>query len=267
MKKKVFRWTKLILIVYSLLGIVFYYGQERIFFHPQAVAPDSSYRFSSPYNEINIPLDTAGNIHIVCFTVPDSLRKGIVLYFHGNRKNVSHYAGFANGFIRRGYEVWMPDYPGFGKSTGKLSEQALYDEALQVYKLLRTRYSPEQILIYGKSMGSGVAAELASIRDCRRLILETPYYSMQSLAQRYLWLYPTGWMLRYRFPTYRFLAHVTAPITIFHGTADEIIPYSNAAALQQQLKAGDAFITIPGGRHNDLNDYPLMQHILDSLLP
>ena len=70
----------------------------------------------------------------------------------------------------------MIDYPGFGKSTGVFSEQLLYDWALTLYKLARAYYSPDSIIIYGKSMGTGIAAQLASIRDCRHLILETPYY-------------------------------------------------------------------------------------------
>jgi uncharacterized protein len=118
----------------------------------------------------------------------------------------------------------MPDYPGFGKSTGVLSEAAMYDQALQVYKRARQFYKPNEIIIYGKSMGTGVAAQLASVRDCKRLILETPYNSMRSLVGIYLWMYPLKSILKYQFPTDEYMAKITAPISIFHGTDDGVIP-------------------------------------------
>ncbi len=253
-------------MVYCLLGIAFYYLQERLLFHPQAVSADSTYRFSTPFKEINLPVDAKTTINIIRFTVPDSVRKGVVLYFHGNRENVNHYARFAVNFTRNGYEVWMPDYPGFGKSTGVLNEQALYEESLQVYKLARSTCQPPRLIIYGKSVGTGIAAQLASVRDCKRLILETPYNSITSLTKRYFWMYPVDLLLKYKLPIDQYLTKVTAPVTVFHGTDDGLIALGNADQLRQQLKPADQFIVIPGGRHNNLNDFPFMQQKLDSLL-
>jgi pimeloyl-ACP methyl ester carboxylesterase len=178
-----------------------------------------------------------------------------VLYFHGNMENVRHYAPYAKDFTGQGYEVWMLDYPGYGKSTGKFSEANLYTYAQVVYKLARSRWAADHIILYGKSLGTGVAAQLASVHNCRRLILECPYYSMTSLARRYLFLYPVGSMLHYRFPTNEYLPVVAAPITIFHGTSDGVVSYGNASRLRDLLKPGDEFITIEGGGHNDLHEH------------
>lgn len=235
-------------------------------FHPKTVKQDSVYHFTQVHTELNLEWDAETRFNIVQFPAPDSVAKGLVIYFHGNKENVNHYARFANGFTRNGYEVWMPDYPGFGKSTGKLTEQILYDEALQVYKMARTRYRPDQIILYGKSMGTGIAAELASVRDCKRLILETPYYSFTSLTKIAFWMYPVDLLMHFKMRTHEYLAKVTAPVTIFHGTADGVIPYFNAARLKNHLKPGDEFITIKGGSHNNLMDFPLMQKKSDSLL-
>ena len=131
-KKNIFRWIKIIIFVYSLTGIVFYYLQDKLLLHPLPVNADSTYHFAQPFAETNITVDAQTKFNIVQFTVSDSLKKGIVLYFHGNRENVNHYAQFAANFTRNGYEVWMPDYPGFGKSSGTLSEQIMYDEACQL---------------------------------------------------------------------------------------------------------------------------------------
>ena len=265
-KKKVFRWIKVVIICYCLIGTALYYLQDRILFRPKQLSPDSTYHFTQPFTENNIALDAKTQVNIIQFTVADSLKKGIVLYFHGNRENISHYAQFAPVFTRNSYEVWMPDYPGYGKSTGEFSEQVLYDEALQVYKLARTKYKPGQIIIYGKSLGSGIAAQLASVRDCKNLILETPYYSFTSLVRLICWMYPVDLLLHYKIPTHKYLTKVTAPITIFHGTGDGVVPYFNSKRLKPFLKSTDEFITIDGGSHNNLYTYPLVQKKLDSLL-
>lgn len=265
-KQKLFRWIKLIVAVYALAGIALYYLQEKLLFHPVAIAADSSYHFSQSFTEANILLDKDTRFNIVQFIPADTPAKRIVLYFHGNRENVNHYAGFANNFTSKGYEVWMPDYPGFGKSTGELTEAILYEEALHVYKLARVRYQPEQILLYGKSLGTGIAAQLASVRDCRQLILETPYYSLTSLTRILFWMYPVNQLLHFKMRTHEYLPKITAPVTIFHGTADGVIPYLNAKRLKKLLKPADSFITIESGSHNDLNGFPLMQEKLDSLL-
>ncbi len=260
------RWLKIIVLVYALIGILFYSFQRRVLFQPVVVSQDSVYQFEQPYEEVWIPVDETARTNMIHFTVPDSLRKGVVLYFHGNRGNVRRYRRFVNRFLSNGYAVWMPDYPGFGKSTGVLSETAMYDQALQVYKRARQFYKPNEIIIYGKSMGTGVAAQLASVRDCKRLILETPYNSMRSLVGIYLWMYPLKSILKYQFPTDEYIAKITAPISIFHGTDDGVIPYSNASKLKKYLKSTDEFITIESGSHRDLNSFSLMQQKLDSLL-
>lgn len=265
-KKKIYRWVKIIIVVYCLTGTALYYLQDTLLLHPKQLSADTVFHFNQPFTETHIDMDAQTRFNIVQFTVPDSLRKGIVLYFHGNRENVNHYAEFALNFTRNGYEVWMPDYPGFGKSTGKLTEQLLYDEALQVYKMARTRYRPVQMIIYGKSLGSGVAAQLAAIRDCKKLILETPYYSFTSMARLLFWMYPVDMLMHLKLPLHEYLTKVTAPVTIFHGTSDGVIPYFNAKRLKENLKPTDEFITIEGGSHNNLNTFPLVQKKLDSLL-
>lgn len=256
----------MILVVYCLTGIVFYYLQEKLLFQSKQLSSDSQFHFTQPFTETDLEWNAQTKFNVVKFTVPDSLRKGMVLYFHGNKENVNHYADAAINFTRNGYEVWMPDYPGYGKSTGKLSEQLLYDEALQVYKMARTKYKPTEIILYGRSIGSGIAAQLASIRDCKRLILETPYYSVSSLTRLVFFLYPVDMLLHYKFPTHEYLTKVTAPVSFFHGTSDVVIPYFNAKRLKQNLKPSDEFITIDGGSHNNLTTFPLMQRKLDSLL-
>lgn len=253
------------MMLYGLIGIAIYYLQDSILFHPEKMTKDRSYHFAIPHKELNIPFNDSANINVIEFTTAGPA-KGVVLYFHGNRKNIAWYAGYASNFTKNGYEVWMMDYPGYGKSTGVLTEQRLYDYALQLYTLAASRFAKDSIVLYGKSMGTGLAAYIASRKNCKKLILETPYYSITSLSAHYFPLYPVGRMIHYKIPTYEYLQRVIVPVTIFHGTSDGVIPYSNAAKLKPFLKPTDQFITIEGGSHNDLNDFPLFHQKLDSLL-
>jgi alpha-beta hydrolase superfamily lysophospholipase len=265
-KRKVFKWVNIIIMFYCVVGIAVYYLQEKFLFHPEPIAASTAFKFKSPFKEVNAKLDEKTKYNIVQFTVTDKPCRGVVLYFHGNKTNVNHYAFAAPYFTKHGYEVWMADYPGFGKSTGTLSEQVLYNEALTVYKMARARFSPDSIVIYGRSLGTGIAAQLASIRDCKRLVLETPYYSIPSLSKTFLWMYPVDRMLNFKLPTHEYLTNVTAPVTVFHGTGDRVVAYSNAERLKEVLKTGDEFITINGGNHNNLMKYKEMTSKLDSIL-
>lgn len=266
-RRRIFNIIKIIFVVYCLIGIGVKYFQDMILFHPEKKFRNEKFNTNLPHKEVNIHFNASSNMNVVEFFASDTTHiKGVVLYFHGNRKNIDWYATYAPNFTKNNYEVWMIDYPGFGKSTGPLTEQRLYEYATQLYKLARSRFAKDNIIIYGKSMGTGIAAQLASVKDCKALVLETPYNSLTSLVGNYLFMYPLKNILHYNFPTFEYLPKVDAPITIFHGTSDGVIPYSNAQKLKQVLKEKDEFITIEGGEHNNLNDYPLFHQKLNAIL-
>jgi alpha-beta hydrolase superfamily lysophospholipase len=264
--KKIRKWLIILLATYVSIGVLLHFFQEKILFQPEPLAIDHSYNFSIPFKEINLPVSNDKTMGIVQFTVADSLCKGVVLYFHGNKRNIERYAPFASYFTKNNYEVWMIDYPGFGKSTGNRTEEILYADALELYKMALARFSKDSIIVYGKSMGTGIAAQLASIKDCKRLILETPYYDFPSVIRQYLPVYPMNWILRYQLPTHEYLLRVAGPVTIFQGTNDRIIRHANAARLIKCLEKDDEFISIEGGSHNDLYQFKETRDKLDSLL-
>ncbi|MDX2049349.1 MAG: alpha/beta fold hydrolase [Chitinophagaceae bacterium] len=260
------RFIKIVILLYCTTGILIYYLQDYVLFQPVPLTKNHLYNFSAPHREVNIAFTEKSNISIVQFLCKDAAVKGVVLYFHGNKKNISWYARFAPRFTKHGYEVWMIDYPGYGKSTGSFTEEMLYLYAMQMYKLAKNKFAADSIIIYGKSMGTGIAACLASFQPCKKLILETPYYSFSSIGSYYFPIYPMEMMTKIKIPSFKYLQNVKAPVSIFHGTGDRIIPYSNAERLKPYLKPGDEFITVEGGSHNDLNEFPLVQQKLDSLL-
>lgn len=265
-KKLLIRWLKIFVIIYCLIGIAIYILQDYILLRPVQLSRDHKFNFDMPFKEVNIPYDINTNINIVQFTPVDTSPKGVLLYFHGNRSNISRYRRFVPYFTRSGYEVWMIDYPGYGKSTGKFSEQLVYEWSLLMYKLARTRFSADSIVIYGKSLGTGIATQLASVRNCQYLILETPYYSLPSVIGSHAPIYPVDRMIRHQFPTYKFLPKVSDPVIVLHGTNDGVIPYRHALRLQALLKKDDELITITGGTHRNLYSFLIVPHKIDSLL-
>ncbi len=260
------KWLKIAVILYIAGGIALYYLQDAILFHPVQLKGSHKYETREAHTDVSIPINEEDTLNMVRFHPAGKQPRGVVLYFHGNKKNIGWYARFTPFFTRHGYEVMMIDYPGFGKSRGKFTEKTLYDWARQLYKFSRSYYPADSIIIYGKSMGTGIAAYLASREECRRLILETPYYDFPSVIRQYLPIYPVGSMLHYKLPTYQYLQFVKAPVTIFHGTSDWVIRYRNSKRLKRLLKPPGEFISIEGGSHNNLYEYPLMQRKMDSLL-
>lgn len=250
--KKILKYLRIAVFIYVVGGALLYLLQDRILFHPVSLKKEHKYGFTQPHKEIDIPINEKSSMNIVQFTSTDTTTRGVVLYFHGNKKNISWYANYAPYFTREGYEVWMIDYPGYGKSTGKLSEQTLYQWAEVLYRFALSRFPDQQIIVYGKSMGTGIAAYLTSRNPCQQLILETPYYDFPAVVKHYLPIYPVHSLLHYQIPTHEYLARTKAPITILHGTKDRVVTYSNAVRLKEFLKPGDTLVTISGGRHNDL---------------
>ena len=263
---KIFRFVKVFILLYSIIGIALYYLQDKFLFHPEKINTDYRYKFSFPFQDISIPFNAADTMNMLKFFPADSLRKGVVIYFHGNMKNVERYAPFAKIFTDNGYEVWMPDYPGFGKSTGEFTEKKLYQQALQVGKMAAGRYHNDSIIFYGKSLGTGIAAYVASVQPCKQLILETPYFDIPSIVGAYAFMYPTQRMIKFKIPTWQYLMDVKAPVTILVGNADGVIRNSVSYKLKKYLKPGDKYIVVEGAGHNEVNVSEVYNKVMDSLL-
>lgn len=255
-RKKIWLYTRIFIIIYCGVGIALYTFQEDILFHPQKLNSNYQFKFNVPFEELTVPFNREDTLSMIKLFPKDSVRLGVVIYFHGNRKNVERFVPFAKIFTDNGYEVWIPDYPGYGKSTGSITEDKLYEQAVQVQQMAALKYPANKIIIYGKSLGSGIAAYVASLTKNRLLILETPYYSIPDVFNAYSYIYPISKMIRYKLPTYEYLTEIEEPITVFAGGSDWIIPYRCALKLKTYLKNSDEFIKIDAAGHNDLNLSP-----------
>ena len=252
-----------IVIIYVLGGITLYFIQDLLIFHPKALPGDHKFSFEQSFEENNIPFGKE-NLSIVKFK-PAAPRKGIVLFFHGNMDNVEHYRQYPSLFTRNDHEVWMIDYPGFGKSTGKRTERIIYQQAVFMYNLAAQQMHADSIIIYGKSLGTAPASYLASIKACKLLVLETPFYNMPELAGDHFPIYSLFPLVRYSFPNNLHVQKTKSPVLIFHGTNDNVVPYKEGKLLATENPHAK-LITIDKGTHNDLFGFELYQREMDSIL-
>lgn len=249
-------WLIAILIILALLVLgnlftgVF---QEFFIFRPERLREDYAYSFQSPFEELFLSSPHKGRLNALWFRqnrYPKT--RGLILYFHGNKGSLRRWGRLHYFFVRLGYDYLVYDYRGFGKSRGPRSESLMYQDAQAVFDFAVQHYPPEQIVIYGRSLGSAFASWLAGRVEARMLILETPFASMRRLFAAYFPFMPPLFRFRYLFPNNRWLKKVAMPVYIFQGDEDLIVPFKVAAHLKRYLKPGDQFFAIEGGSHNNL---------------
>nr|WP_314882156.1 alpha/beta fold hydrolase [uncultured Campylobacter sp.] len=216
------------------------------------------------FQEINIPFG-GGLINGLKFSAVEP--KGAILFFHGNFGDVSGWGAYGADFAALGYDFYIFDYPGYGKSDGKISsQQQLFASADAMSRYVLAQHPPRKLAMIGYSIGSGIAAQQAAKWDAARLILLAPYFSFERLAHEKIPFVPK-FLIRYKIPTAEFLqAARGTQITLIHGAADELIPVQHCRDLAGSLKEGDLFYEIPDARHNGLLAMPGIWEILKERL-
>ena len=251
-------------ITYLTLALVVYFFQHFFFFRPE-ILPDS-FVFDYPFGfeEKTFEMEDGGRINSLHFRVPNS--RGVVLYCKGNSRSIKGWSKFAIQFLSNGFDFFVMDYRGFGKSRGKRTESRLYSDTQQMYRYLNGFYPEETIVVYGRSLGSGIATRIASWNRPACLILDSPYYSFYHHVRRYAFILPLRLLLRYQIRTDQFIRQVQAPIYIIHGTKDRLIPISDSKRLRALAPHAIQLIEVAGAGHNNLPDYPEFHELLYTIL-
>ncbi|GAO41402.1 alpha/beta hydrolase [Flavihumibacter petaseus] len=259
----IFRCMFLVIILFTLLCVGLYFLQEKLIYFPQRL--DKAYRFDfrSSFEEINIPTEE-GVLNGVLFRADSA--KGLIFYLHGNGGSVGDWGSVADRYTALRYDVFILDYPGYGKSDGAISSQAkLYKAVQSAYDKMKSRYKEEEIVVLGYSIGTGPAAWLAAGNRPGKLILQAPYYSLTDIMRK-TWPFVPTFLLKYKFPTNEYLAACKMPVVIIHGDQDEVIYYGSSLKLQKEMKAGDTLITLHGQTHNGITDNPDYVALLPTIL-
>jgi len=245
-----------IIIGYVVLIAIVYFVQERFIFKPEKLHADFKYEYDVPFKELFFDVEPGVSINGLHFTVNKPL--GLILYFHGNSRSIKGWAKYAKDFFRYNYDVVLVDYRGFGKSTGKRSERDMLKDMQFVYDTLAVQYTEHHIIVYGRSLGSGFAAKIASDNKPRYLILDAPYFSFTKAIERFFPILPIRFLLRFHLRTDKWIRHVNCHTYILHGTKDWLLPISNSEKLQAINPGKITLIRIHGGGHNNLptfNEY------------
>ncbi len=239
--------------------------QRSFILHPKKLDKTHVFKFDFEYEEKFFPIEE-GDVHAIHAYTSNSDKKGVILYFHGNADNLDRWGKVSSDFLERGYDVLMMDYRGFGKSDGKSTEETMYEDAETMYHELIKEYAPSDIIVYGRSIGSGVATQIASRYKVKKLFLETPFYSLEDVVKQKYPYVLLLFKLQFEFPNYSNIDSLETPIHIFHGTKDRIVPYESAEKLKSYLKDSDTFLTIEGAGHKNIGNFDSYQDELSKLL-
>lgn len=244
--------------------MLIYLVQERFIFKPEKLKQDFEYRYDVPFKELFFDVGPGVRINGLHFTVDKPL--GLILYFHGNTRSIKGWAKYARDFLKYKYDVVLVDYRGFGKSTGERTERDMLSDMQFVYSHLAGNYSESHLIVYGRSLGSGFAAKVASDNSPRYLILDAPYYSFKKAVERFIPILPMRLLLRFHLRTDKWIAAVKCHTYIIHGTKDWLIPINHSQKLQSLNPKKITLVRIEGGGHNNLHKFPAYHNMIRDIL-
>lgn len=220
-------------VSYSVICVALFFFQERLLFFPEHLESTHKFAFENPFIEEHIITKRGDTINSLLFKAEGAT--GVILYLHGNAGSLKTVGNESENLLPLGYDVFMIDYAGYGKSSGAIETQAqLFDDMQTVYDHLKKSYQEQDIIIVGYSIGSGIAAHLAANNKPSLLVLQAPYYSMVDMMERTYPVIPS-FILDYTLNTNEYLKDCNMPVHLFHGANDEVIPLASSYLLQKEL--------------------------------
>lgn len=241
-----------LLAAYGLLLLLVYLLQPRLLFLPGvpgrelAATPDL---IGIEYRDVELHTSDGETLH--GWWLPHDRSRATVLFFHGNAGNISHRLESLEIFHELGVDVLIVDYRGYGRSSGSPSEAGLYLDAQAAWKWLTEtqKVRAGEIILFGRSLGGAVAAELAARVDAAGLIVESVFTSVPDIAAQLYWWLPVRWLSRLDFDTAGNIRRTDLPVLVVHSSDDEIIPFSHGRRLHEIAGERGTLLEIRGG-HN-----------------
>ncbi|ADE16821.1 conserved hypothetical protein [Nitrosococcus halophilus Nc 4] len=238
---------------YGILVLLVYFLQPRLLYFPHI--PSRAVETTPTQVGLNfetVTLTTEDGVTLEGWYLPSSKERGTVLFFHGNAGNISHRLDSLSLFHHLGLSSFIIDYRGYGRSQGRPTETGTYLDAQAAWHYLtQQRQIPEEeIVLFGRSLGGAIAAQLTDDTQPGALIVESAFTSIPDLAAELYPFLPARWLTRFRYPTQNFLQKATCPVLIIHSRDDEIIPFTHGQALFKAAPFPKQFLVLNGG-HND----------------
>jgi uncharacterized protein len=253
------KWLVVLISIGYLVGLVVLFFVQRTFIFPipqtTRTAPEAA---GFPEAEEHI-LTTADGEKVIVWHVPAKPGHAVVIYFPGNGDFLAGRVSRLRAITSDGTGLVALSYRGYAGSSGKPSEQGLLQDAAAAYAFTAARYSADRIVVWGFSLGSGVAVALAADRPVGKIILEAPYTSITDIAATVYRIVPVRWLMRDQFRSHERIVRVTAPLLIMHGARDSVIPLGFGERLFALAREPKQFVRFPEGGHDDLDHHGAME--------
>lgn len=242
-----------IISVYIVLAGYIYIFQSRFVYYPDLVSPS----LSADPSHIgllfeNISFVTSDGVKLSGWFIPKDNPRGVLLFCHGNAGNIGHRLESIQLFNRLGLEIFIFDYRGYGDSEGKPTEEGTYQDVEAAWKYLveKRRIKKDKAIVFGRSLGGGIASWLASKYTPKALILESTFTSLPDIAAARYWFIPVRILMRIKYNTAGRLGNVNCPTLIVHSRDDRVIPLTHGQRLFETASEPKVLLEITG-THND----------------
>jgi len=238
---------------YAAALCALYVFQERLLFPSTTMAASYAFEFAQPFEEMRIPVP-GGSLDALLFRQPRP--RGLVFFLHGNRGDLRTWTTGLDFYRRVNYDLFIVDYRGYGKSTGRIdSEAQLHGDVRAAWDAIAPRYAGQPIVVYGRSLGSGLAAELARNVHPALLVMVTPFVNLAAAAQRRYPMAP-GFLLKYPLRTDAIIGDVTSPVFLVAGSRDRLTPPSDSLALKALTHSPVEVLVVEGAGHVNIHQFP-----------
>ena len=247
------KWLIIAALIFGGLVALMYLLQRSLLYHPerQRTPPAAAGLFDAQ----EIVLDTADGEKVIVWYIPSKENKPLVLYFQGNAGALRNRANRFRALADDGTGVVALSYRGYGGSTGSPTEQGLIADAEAAYAFAVARAAPERIVVWGESLGTGVAVALAAAHKVGSVVLESPFTSAADVGAGVYWYLPVQSLMKDPFRSDARIGKVTAPLLILHGDRDTVVPIALGERLFAKANEPKRFVRFAGGHHHDLDDY------------
>jgi hypothetical protein len=260
------KWLVALVVIGYLCGLVALFLLQRTFIFPiPPVGRTSPQAAGFPQAEEHV-LTTSDGEKVIIWYVPAKPGHAVVLFFHGNGDFLAGRVDRFRGITADGTGLVALSYRGYAGSTGTPSEQGLLNDAAAAYAFTAARYKADQIVVWGFSLGTGVAVAVAADHPVGKLILEAPYTSIADIAGSKFRLVPVRWLLRDPFRSDERIGRVNAPLLIMHGEKDPVIPIHFGERLFALARQPKQLVRFPEGGHENLDNYGAIEaarHFID----
>ena len=238
---------------YLALAALMYVAQRALMYFPETFRTSPAEAGLAEAEEVM--LDTPDGSRVIVWHVPARDGRPVWLYFHGNGGALRYRVDRFRELTAQGDGLVALSYRGYAGSTGRPTEAGLIEDARAAYDFAVKRYGAERIVLWGESLGSGVALALAAERPVARIVLEAPFLSAVDVAAGVYPFLPVRVLMKDQFRSDLRVAKVTAPVLVMHGDRDAVVPISSGQLLYKLITSPKRFVRIAGGGHENLGRF------------